>query len=178
LFQRPHAIPKFRLSRLAAFVFLGSAFASSQSANPVAAVNTTLCELAQNPEAFNGKMIRVRASAMGTKVKDLLIDDFEQKPACSASMWVEVVLPDQVRPKPGFDTVQDGSFQRFVNQMKSMNVQATFEGRFDVAAARTGRKRHIAHFENEKGFGKGGRSGGRIVLNSVSDVVARYIPRR
>ena len=177
MFQRAHATPKFRLSRVAAFVLLGSAIASSQSANPVAAVNTTLCELAQYPEAFNGKMIRVRASAMGTKVKDLWIDDFEQKPACSAWIWVEVVLPDQVRPKPGFDTVQDASFEQFVNQIKFMNVQATFEGRFDVAAARTGRKRHIAHFENEKGFGKGSRFGGRIVLNSVSDVVARYLPR-
>ena len=87
---------------------------------------TSLCELALNPDAFKGRMIRVRASAMGRTVRHLWIDDFEQKPACSAWMGVIVALPEDVTPEPGFQLVRDGSFQQFCDEIRTMKVQATF----------------------------------------------------
>jgi hypothetical protein len=75
---------------------------------------------------FNGKMVRVRASAMGLTIKDLWIDDLGRKPACSAWMGVVVVLPEQVRPKPELDAIHDASFQQFFDDIRSMNVEATW----------------------------------------------------
>ena len=107
--------------------------ACAQSPTEALAAKTSLCELAQNPEAFDGRMIWVRASAMGRTVKDLWIDDFEQKPACSAWMGVIVALPEQLRPKPELDLVRDAPFQQFCADIRTMNVQAIFEGRFEAA---------------------------------------------
>ena len=37
-------------------------------------------------------------------------------------MGVVVVLPEQVKPQPGFDVVRDASFQEFCDKIRSMNV--------------------------------------------------------
>jgi len=75
--------------------------------------------------------------------------------------------------------VRDASFWEFCDKIRSMNVQATFEGRFDAVYTWKEQKRvWVASAQHEKGFGKKGRYGGRIVLRSVSDVVAHHIPRR
>jgi hypothetical protein len=142
------------------------------------ATKTTLCELAQHPEQYVGKMVEVRASVAGN---DLWIDDFEQKPACPSWMGVVVVLPDQVKPKADFDVVRDDSFNRlFAELRKGMNVQATFEGRFEAVYTWSNQKQiWIGQGkEKPKGFGKKGRYGGRIVLHRVSDILARPVPRR
>jgi hypothetical protein len=155
----------------------GGVFA--QSPNETLPAKTSLCQLAQNPEAFNGKMVQVRASAMGVAIKDLWIDDFEQKPACSAWMGVIVVLPEQIRPHSGFDVVRDASFHEFCDKIRTMNVHATFEGRFEAVYTWKDHKRiWIASAKGQRGFGRKGRYGGRIVLSRVSDVVAHYFPRR
>jgi hypothetical protein len=124
-------------------------------------------------------MVRVRASAMGVAIKDLWIDDFEQKPACTAWMGIIVVLPEQLKPKSGLDAVRDAAFQEFCGKIRTMNVQATFEGRFEAIYTWKEHKRvWIASAQGKKGFGKKGRYGGRIVLYRVSDVAAHYVPRR
>lgn len=175
----PRYVPALRCCLSALAALLSTALASAQPTNQVPTTKTTLCELARNPELFNGKMIQVRASAMGRNIKNLWIDDFEQKPACSAWMGVVVVLPEQITPKPEFDAVRDAIFQQFSQDINGMNVQATFEGRFDAAYTWKESKREwVAQSKNRKGFGKGGQYGGRIVLSRVSDVVARYVPRR
>jgi hypothetical protein len=163
-----------------AVLFLCAAKSFAQSPTGASTAMTSLCGLAQNPEAFNGKMVRVRASAMGLTIENgLWIDDFEQKPACSAWMGVVVVLPEQVKPKPGFDAVRDDSFQQFFDKIRTMNVQATFEGHFEAVYTWKEQKRiWIASAQRQRGFGKKGRYGGRIVLYRVSDVVAHYIPPR
>jgi hypothetical protein len=159
--------------------FVWAAEVSAQSPNEAAPAVTSLCELAQNPDVFNGIMVRVRASAMGVAIKDLWIDDFEQKPACSAWMGVVVVLPEQIRPHSEFDVVRDASYQQFCEKIRNMNVQATFEGRFEAVYTWKDHKRiWIASAQGQRGFGKKGRYGGRIVLYRVADVVARSIPRR
>jgi hypothetical protein len=123
-------------------------------------------------------MIEVRASVAGN---DLWIDDFEQKPSCPSWMGVVVVLPEQVRPKPDFDAVRDDSFNQFFSSLhKGMNVQADFEGYFEAVYTWRNQKQiwiGEAH-EDHKGFGKKGQYGGRIVLQRVSDVLARPIPRK
>lgn len=146
--------------------------------NESVARKATLCELAQRPEDYIGKMVEVRASVAG---KDLWIDDFEQKPACSSWMGVIVVLPEQVNPRVDFDAVRDDSFNRlFDERRKGKNVQATFEGRFEAVYTWTNQKQiWIGESkEKSKGFGKKGQYGGRIVLHRVSDILARPVPRR
>ena len=166
-------------SFLALAPLLNGVLSDAQPGNEAVVIKTTLCELAQDPAAFNGKMVRIRASAMGWTIKDLWIDDFAQKPACTAWMGVVLVLPEQVKPKPEFDTVRDASFQQFFDDVRSMKVEAAFEGRFEgVYTWKQQRRVWIVSTQDQKGFGKKGRYGGRIVLHRISDVVAHYIPRR
>jgi hypothetical protein len=149
-----------------------------QAENPPVAMKATLCDLAQHPEQYIGKMVEVRASVAGN---DLWIDDFEQKPACPSWMGVILVLPEQVKPKADFDTVRDDPFnQLFADLRKGMNVQATFEGRFEAVCTWSNQKQvWIGEGqEKSKGFGKKGQYGGRIVLHRVSDILARPVPRK
>jgi hypothetical protein len=149
-----------------------------QAENEPLAMKATLCDLAQHPEQYIGKMVKVRASVAGN---DLWIDDFEQKPACPSWMGVILVLPEQVKPKADFDVVRDEPFnQLFAELHKGMNVQATFEGRFEaVYTWRNQKQVWIGEGqEKSKGFGKKGQYGGRIVLHRVSDILARPMPRR
>jgi len=156
----------------------GGAASSGWCENESVARKATLCELAQHPEEYIGKMVEVRASVAGN---DLWIDDFEQKPACSSWMGVIVVLPEQVKPRADFDAVRDDSFSRLFDELrKGKNVQATFEGRFEAVYTWTNQKRiRIGEGkEKSKGFGKKGQYGGRIVLHRVFDILARPVPRR
>jgi hypothetical protein len=47
-------------------------------------------------------------------------------------MGVMVALPEDVTPQPGFLLVRDGSFQQFCDEIRTMNVQATCEGRLEA----------------------------------------------
>ena len=139
---------------------------------------TTLCDLAEHPDQYIGKMVEVRASVIGN---ELWIEDFERKPTCSSWMGVIVVLPDQLKPRPDFDVVKNESFnQLFDGLRKGRKVQATFEGRFEAVYTWTNQKQiWIGEGkEKSKGFGKKGQYGGRIALHRVSDVLARSVPRK
>jgi hypothetical protein len=126
----------------------------------------TLCELYQHPEQFAGKIVSVRASVAGN---DLWIDTFEQK-ACSSWMNVVVVLPEQVKPAPGFSLLHDDSLTTLLKSVRQgKGVQATFEGRFDAAFIWRDHKR--IPVGTDPGYGKKNRYGGRIVLQRVSDVL-------
>ncbi len=142
------------------------------------AIDATLCDLAEHPEQYIGKMVRVRASAMGT---GLWIEDFEEKTTCLSYISVVVVLPEQLKPRADFDVIRDENFnQLFDDLRRGMNVQATFEGGFDAIYTWKNQKRvWIAEgAEKSKGFGKKGEYGGRIVLHRVSDILARPLPRK
>lgn len=161
-----------------ALLFLHDMLSAAQLKSEPAPVKATLCELAQHPEQYIGKMVEVRASVAGN---DLWIDDFEQKPACPSWMGVIVVLPEQVKPSADFDAVRDDSFTQFFDDLhKGMNVQATFEGRFEaVRSWRNQKQIWVGEArEKSKGFGKKGQYGGRIVLLRVSDILARHVPRK
>ena len=134
-------------------------------------LKVSLCDLYQHPEQYSGKMIEARGTVAGN---DLWIDEFTQQP-CPTWMGVIVVLPEHVKPRPSFNLIRDESFAQFKDALrKPMNVQATFEGRFDSVVSIEDEKR----VRIGKGYGKNHQYDGRIVLHKVSDVVARYIPRK
>jgi hypothetical protein len=133
-----------------------------------APIKASLCELAEHPDQYAGKMVSVHASEMG---KDFWIEDFTNK-SCSAWTQVIVVYPDQTKPAPGFDLVRDDAFNKFFEEVRlGRNVEATYEGRFDVAYVWRDHKR--ISVGTEKGYGKKQKYGARIVLRSISEVVAR-----
>lgn len=141
-------------------------------------VETTLCDLYQNPEQYAGKMVKVRGSG-GLRIEDALHDSHAEP--CSAYMRIIVVFPDQVKPAPGFQLVQDESYKKLAQALHypgSMHIDATYEGRFDAAFAWRDHKRiKVGHGEDE-GYGKKHEYDARIVLRQVSDVWATPIPRR
>ena len=133
-----------------------------------APIKATLCELAEHPEQYAGKMVTVHASEMG---KDFWIEDFTNR-SCSSWTQVIVVYPDQIKPAPGFDLVRDDTFNKFFEEVrKGKNVEATYEGRFDAAYVWRDHKR--ISVGTDKGYGKKQKYGARIVLRSISEVVAR-----
>jgi hypothetical protein len=144
-----------------------------------ATTTATLCELAEHPEKFAGKMVAVHASEMGprrTRSSGFWIDDFNQQP-CSSWISVWVAYPDQVRPSPGFVLERNDDFNNFFAEIsKGKNVQATYEGRFDAAYVWRDHKRVVVG--EGKGYGKQHKYGGRIILYSISEVVARPEPRK
>jgi len=136
-------------------------------------IDTTLCELYQHPDHYAGKMIRVRGTVAGN---DMWIDTFTEQP-CPSWMSIVVIFPKQVKPPPNFDLVKDDSFNKFEEAMhhsRPINIEATFEGRFDSAVTIENGKRT----EASKGYGKKHQHNGRIVLHRVSDVTARPLGRK
>ena len=95
-------------------------------------------------------------------------------------MGVIVTLPDQIKPRPDFDVIRDLSFSEFFDNLRrGMNVQATFEGRFEAVFTSRNRTRILVQGQKQsRGFGKDGQYGGRITLRRISDVLARPKPHR
>ena len=161
-----------------ALLLFASSHVTGQSEASAVAIKTTLCELAQHPEKYLGSMVEVRASVSNN---DLSIDDFEQKPACASWMGVVLVLPEQVKPNVRWEVIRDSSFlDLFASLRKGMNVQATFEGRFDAVYRWMDQKKVWVEGVDRRlaGFGKKGRYGGRLVLRQISEVLARPVYRR
>jgi len=103
--------------------------------------------------------------------KDFWIEDFTNR-SCSSWTQVIVVYPDQIKPAPVFDLVRDDAFNKFFEEVrKGKNVEATYEGRFDAAYVWRDHKR--ISVGTDKGYGKKQKYGARIVLRSISEVVAR-----
>ncbi len=121
-------------------------FALEQSQED-APLKTTACEIAKHPEAFDGKMVQVRAM-VDSGVQDLpsgISDD-----SCGAEF--KFYMPDDSHFSP---LVKSKGFQKLLKQVKrNPVVEATVTGIFKRADA-------------EKKFDAG------ISLDSVSDVVAK-----
>ena len=118
-------------------------------------IKASLCEMYEHPEQYSGKMVEVHAKVGG----DFWINDLGEK-TCSAFTEVIVVYPKQVSPPPGFDLVLDDSITKLNENIRTGKyVEATFQGRFDVAFVWRDHKKIVV--------------GTRIVLRKVSDVVIR-----
>jgi len=82
-----------------------------------------------------------------------------------------------VKPTPNFDLIQDQSFKEFEDAFyhsRPIHIEATFEGRFDsVVTVQDGKRARAG-----KGYGKKHDYDGRIVLQRVSEVTAKPLPRK
>lgn len=152
---------------------LQAAMGNGQTGSQSAPIKASLCELAEDPERYAGKIVSVHATEMG---KDFWIEDFTSKP-CSAYTPVIVAYPEGIKPPPGFDLVRDDAFHRFFDDLREgRHVEATYEGRFDVAYVWREHKR--IYIGPERGYGKKNRYGARLVLHRISDVASYVVPRK
>jgi hypothetical protein len=94
-------------------------------------------------------------------------------------MGVIMSFPEQIEPLPDVRLIRDASFYGLFDALhRGMNVQATFEGRFEAAFTWHDNKRIMVGNRQQRGFGKKHEYGGRLILYRVSDVLARQVPRR
>jgi hypothetical protein len=156
----------------------GWVFCCGQSAGQP--IEATLCDLYQHPEQYAGKIIKVRGGSVGDLHIEDIMHDSHAEP-CSAHMRIVVVFPDQVRPAPGYQLVQDESYKELVEALHRpgpIHIDATYEGRFDAAFAWRDHERIRVGEYAGKGYGKKHEYDGRIVLHQVYDVWAKLVPRR
>lgn len=156
----------FLLSWLLALASLGPTLGRFQNDSGEAAV-ISLCELTKNPDGYTGKIVRVRGWIGGQKDVSLL--DVEPTKDCPPEILV-IVLPDQAKPKPDFQLVEDEAYRAYSSALKCRtHITGTFEGRFDsVVTVKNGRRVKIG-----RGFGHRGRATMRLVLRRVSDLDIR-----
>src|ERR1700722_3850775 len=130
-------------------------------ADPTAVVSTTLCEIAEHPDQFSGKLVSVRARYMGSS-RDFWIEDFNRA-SCSAYTPVMAAYPGAIKPEPPFRFSQDGSSASFYEAIREgKEVEANFIGRIDVAYVWREQKK-IA-FGDAPGYGAKNRYGARLVI--------------
>jgi hypothetical protein len=135
-----------------------------------------MCDLFEHPEQYAGKMVAVSAGLTGY---DLSLDDLSNQKPCAAYMRVHLELPHDVRPKPSFGLIRDEMLNTFFDALhKGMNVVATYEGRFDPVFVWRDRKRIRVSQDEDNGFGKKHQYDARLILQRISDVVARPVPRK
>lgn len=137
------------------------------AAGQEAALKVEICDLAQNPKDYAGKMVRVRGQVnSGWTKPGKATGKFTIKQPFSSIRCVAqlvVVLPDKVRPKPDFEVRRDEAFEEFEKALRtSMTIEATFLGQFQSAA--TGKQSGAAR-----------RAVLTLVLDRVSDVDAHVL---
>jgi hypothetical protein len=87
-------------------------------------IETTLCELAKDPERFNGKMVQFRASLVGHR--EITLEDFTNPEGCPAYMSVVLEFPANVKPSPNFALERDSSFRQYEAALRErVTIQAT-----------------------------------------------------
>jgi hypothetical protein len=92
-----------------------------------------------------------------------------------------VVFPEQVKPAPAFQLVQDESYTKLAEALQSpgsTHIDATYEGRFDPVFVWRDHKRIRVGQGDEGGYGKKHEYDARIVLHQVSNVWTKPLPRR
>jgi hypothetical protein len=157
------------------------ALAQTKSDQPI---QTTVCELVKSPASFNGKIITLRgpvqiafedfglsASDCTEKKIDYLWLEYGRGPKRQPTTWC---CGDMV-PRDRLALVQNAEFYRFHHYLTSQKkakacydcylyrVTATLTGRFDAVEPQP---RALC------GFGHLGTACGRLVIGTVSDVVA------
>jgi hypothetical protein len=138
-------------------------------------LKVSMCDLYEHPDQYAGKTIEVRASVSST---DLSLEDFSNQKPCSQYMRIDLEFPDK-NTGPNVDLVRDEAFNSFFDKLhQGLNVIATFQGRFDPAFVWREHKRIRVGHGTEKGYGKKHRYDGRIVLQRLSDVMGRPVPRK
>src|SRR5579864_3655774 len=120
-------------------------------------IEVSLCELYQHPEQYAGKMVKVRGGSVSDLSISNVLHDAPAEP-CSTYMRLVVVFPDQVKPAPAFQIVQDDSYKKLAESLHypgPIHIDATYEGRFDpVFVWRDHKRIRVSQDDEEKGYGK------------------------
>lgn len=159
---------------------------------PNQSVKTTLCELVGAPETFAGKIASIRGRVL-IGSENFRLDSGHCAGNESGDVWLEYgrgpkrqpttwCCGDMV-PRDPLPVVQDQDFKTFHERLTARSgrrylyeVTATLTGRFDaVDTAICPDGKHQCPKQN--GFGHLGMSSFRLVIQSVSDVVAKPIAR-
>ncbi|MGB7763033.1 MAG: hypothetical protein WBL61_24580 [Bryobacteraceae bacterium] len=177
-----------RRSLLSCAVYLallpGVPFAQVKGAVPV---KTTPCELVAHPEEYNHKPVTVRSpvkiafedfslptSECTGGTVDMVWLEYGRGPKRQPTMW----CCNDTRSRDPLVLIQDKEFRRFDHYITAQkkaegcydcylyHVTASLTGRFDVAKDEPGPL---------GGFGHMGMAGARLLIHSVSDVVATPI---
>lgn len=144
-------------------------------------IEVSLCDLYQHPEQYADKMVKVRGGSVSDLSIENVLHDAPAEP-CSTYMRLVVVFPDQIKPAPAFQIVQDDSYKKLVESLHyrgPIHIDATYEGRFDpVFVWRDHKHIRVSQDAKEKGCGRKHEYDGRIVLHQVSDVWVKPLPPR
>ena len=183
---------------IVAAVPFGIAYADADAAG--GPVPTTLCELVQQPGSFNGKMVSVRG------LVEIAFEDFELRGEdCDGrkldGVWLEYGKGPKKQPTTwccGDLTPRDEpalrknadfrAFHRYLVAQKRTkgcyegecllySVTVTLTGRFEAVKTEPCAGDRASHCCPGGGFGHLGFFCGRLVIQSVSDVVAKPVAR-
>ena len=126
--------------------------------------DVTVCDLANQPQQYAGRMVRFVAE-WTRPPRRILVDDPSGK---CGPILVELPTDSDVHPRAHFAAVKDAALEKFLHSTfvlipnaKTHNkgkIRATLQGRFDVAP-------------KGKGFGHGELYNLRLVLQQASNVV-------
>lgn len=156
----------------------------------------TPCQILENPEAFNGKMIRVRGG-VSVSFENFTLDTSHCKPDKNdwrIWIWLEYGSGPEKHPtiwccgnidprKDEIAVVQNQDFRKFYEYVGAMNTKSGCGDcyRYDVTATLTGRldygERELTNPDGQKvmlgRFGHMGMSELRLVIQSVSDLAVK-----
>jgi hypothetical protein len=172
--------------------FAGESPRSGVQPGQVTAMSTTVCEIAQNPEQFSGTMVSLRhkigisfedfelsaSDCIGRKI-DAVWLEYGRGPHRQPTTWC---CGDMV-PRDPLILVENADFRRFNHYLTAQrktrdcfegqcylyDVTATLTGRFDLASPGQCKESNVCC---GVGFGHFGVFCGRLVIGSVSDVLA------
>ncbi len=146
-------------------------------------MKVSLCDLYMNPQQYVGKMVasarwlvEVRATIVGYRDPTVELPSFSRQEPCFAYLNIALEFPQNVSPRPPF-VERDASFRKYEEALqKPMRVEATLQARFDAVFVWKDRKR--VRIAEGQGFGRKHAADARLVLQRMSDVITRNIPRR
>ena len=152
-----------------------------------AAAAADACEVVQNPQIYNGKMISIRARVQAE------LEDFEAVvPSCPKkqveNIWLEYAKGPKsqpttwccgdLTPSDPLGLIQDAAFRMFDRSLRARRnrkpeyaVTATLSGRFQAVPTTTCPD-GIHRCPSDGGFGHFGMFASRMVIHSVSQVAA------
>lgn len=148
-------------ARLIAVGLLLLCYAVGQEKTPL---TVEMCDLAQDPNDYAGKTVRVRGQVNsgwtkpGKSIKGFTIKQLFSSTRCAVQL--PVVLAENASARPDFEVRRDEAYARFEKALRSsMTIEATFEGQLQATGRRI----------------KSGTVPLRLVLSQVADVDARVL---
>jgi len=156
---------------MVSYLLLGIVFWMTGAASRRPVLNVSICDLIRRPAFYNGKMVHVRGEYVPGPAGDLGADCTGPYPHAAALVFTDEIGV-LIKPPVPFKTRYDRDMKRFLyylNAKRKVKIPkgtlTPVTGRFDAVSkedASWGR-----------GYGEGGREPYRIVVESVSNPVAK-----